>query len=394
MSIPIIAAGYLVKNNNIKSYFEQYHQIFGFVLIMIALIGFCLLMYIIVLRMDGVLYARTVNGVRKYFYNSINKDFEKIIKTKVLHYTNTRPSYFEPTFFFPVLFCFLIINSAYLFFGINFLFIFSGEIENIFICFFSNIIAIICSILFIVLQYIIYICFARNREYTYLGSSIMGVDIDGVLNKHREKFCEILKKNTGKNLSPEDITEIPVHKNPKLNISREDEKKVFNDPEYWIDMPKIDGAIETLNKIINSFQLKIFIFTSRPWPQVKDKWGKGIDDITKLWLSKNGLKYPCFIKKFFKTFKDVSLIIEKESNKSIKLCGIFNIKSKNRFYSSIRSNIKFFVEDDLKNAIRLSYICDFVFLFDQPYNQEKNLPNNVFRVKSWDKIYRKIRELI
>ena len=401
MSIPIIAAGYLVKNNNLNSYFEQYHQIFGFVLIMIALIGFCLLMYIIVLRMDGVLYARTVNGVRKYFYNNINKDFEKIIKTKVLPYTSTRPSYFEPTFFFPVLFCFLIINGAYLFFGVNFLFIFSGEIENIFICFFSNIIAIICSVLFIALQYTIYICFARNREYTYLGSSIMGVDIDGVLNKHREKFCKILEKNTGKNLSPEDIIEIPVHKNLKLNISIEDEKKVFNDPEYWIDMPKIDGAIETLNRIITSFQFKIFIFTSRPWPQVKNKenciqgkWEKSIDDITKLWLSENGLKYPCFIKKFYKTFKDVNLIIEKESTKAIKLCGIFKIKSKNRFYSSVRNNIKFFVEDDLKNANRLSYICDFVFLFDQPYNQEKKLPNNVFRVKSWEEIYKKIRELI
>jgi uncharacterized HAD superfamily protein len=350
--------------------------------------------------MDGVLYARTVNGIRKYFYNKINKDFERIIKTKVLPYATTRPPYYEPIFFFPVVFCFIIINATYFVFGVT-IWIFKGEIEIISKNFFTigPIIVFFTSILSQWFLYIYY--YARNREISYLKSSIIGVDIDGVLNKHREKFCEILKKNTGKDLSPEDITEIPVHENPKLNISIEDEKKVFNDPEYWVNMPKIDGSIKILNKITSSFQLKIFIFTSRPWPQVKNKenciqtkWGKGIDDITKLWLSKNGLKYPCFIKKFYKTFKDVNLIIEKESNKAIKLCGIFKIKSKNRFYSSIRNNIKFFVEDDLKNAIRLSYICDFVFLFDQPYNQEKNLPNNVFRVKSWDKIYRKIRELI
>ena len=400
MSFPIIVAGFFVQVREPTKYFAQYYQIFASILMIIAAIGVCMLGYIIVLRMDGVLYARTVNGIRKYFYNKINKDFERIIKTKVLPYATTRPSYYEPIFFFPVVFCFIIINTTYFVFGVT-IWIFKGEIEIISKNFFTigPIIAFFTSILSQWFLYIYY--YARNREISYLKSSIIGVDIDGVLNKHREKFCEILKKNTGKDLSPEDITEIPVHENPKLNISIEDEKKVFNDPEYWVNMPKIDGSIKILNKITSSFQLKIFIFTSRPWPQVKNKenciqnkWGKGIDDITKLWLSKNGLKYPCFIKKFYKTFKDVNLIIEKESNKAIKLCGIFKIKSKNRFYSSIRNNIKFFVEDDLKNAIRLSYICDFVFLFDQPYNQEKNLPNNVFRVKSWDKIYRKIRELI
>jgi len=154
-------------------------------------------------------------------------------------------------------------------------------------------------------------------------------------------------------------------------------------------MPKIDGAFKTLNKLKNLLQLKIFIFTSRDWPQleneedcIKNNWEKNINKITKLWLSENGLKFPCF----FKTSKDVKLIIEKE-NKGAK-------NNNRRFSESIRNNIKFFVEDDLKNAIKLSYICDFIFLFDQPYNQEKNLPINVFRIKSWGEIYTKIRELI
>jgi uncharacterized HAD superfamily protein len=392
MSIPIIVAGFFTKYEEYENFFVEYYQIFSLLLIVIALIGCCMLGWIIVLRMDGVLYARTINGVRKYFYDKINKDFERIIKNKVLPYTVTRPPYYEPIFFNPVIFCFIIINTIYFFFGVT-ICNFGGKIDNICRYFYTenNLLQIFISVIFAIFQYfVIYkLYYAKNREVSYLNSNIIGVDIDGVLNRHREKFCELLKKNTGKDLLPENITVIPVHDNPKLNITKEDEKKVFNDPEYWISMPKIDGAFKTLNKLKNLLQLKIFIFTSRDWPQlkneedcIKNNWGKNIDKITKLWLSENGLKFPCF----FKTSKDVKLIIEKE-NKGAK-------NSIRRFSESIRNNIKFFVEDDLKNAIKLSYICDFIFLFDQPYNQEKNLPNNVFRVKSWEEIYKKIRELI
>jgi len=421
MSIPIIVAGFFMRVEEPTKYFKQYHQIFASILIIIFLIGICMLAYIIVLRMDGVLYARTVNGVRKYFYNKINKDFERIIKTKILPYATTRPPYYEPSFFFPVVFCFIIINTAYFVFGIT-IWIFNGEIEiiskNLFTI--GPIIAFLISILSQGFMYIYY--YARNRETSYLKSSIIGVDIDGVLNKHREKFCELLKKNTGKNLFPENITIIPIHENPKLNVTKEEEKKVFNDPEYWIDMPKIDGAIKTLNKIKNLFRLKVFIFTFRDWPQLKNEedfiksnwkktihsyynrlglnnlikriemldfyiFKKNIDKITRLWLFENGIKFPRSFKKYN---NNVKLIIEKGNEEVTEPREML----KNRFYESSKNNIKFFVEDDLRKAVKLSYICDFIFLLDHPYNQEKNLPNNVFRVKSWEEIYRKIRELI
>lgn len=421
MSIPILVAGFFVKSEALEIYVAEYYQIFALLLIIISLLGYGMLGWVIVLRMDGVLYARTVNGVRKYFYNKINKDFERIIKTKVLPYATTRPPYYEPRFFFPVVFCFIIINTAYFVFGIT-IWIFNGEIEiiskNLFTI--GPIIAFFTSILSQCFLYIYY--YARNREISYLKSSIIGVDIDGVLNKHREKFCELLKKNTGKDLSPENITIIPVHENPKLNITKEEEKKVFNDPEYWIDMPKIDGAIKTLNKIKNLFGLKVFIFTFRDWPQLENKenyiksnwkktiysyynrlglnnlikrieildfyiFKKNIDKITRLWLFENGIKFPRSFKKYN---NNVRLIIEKGNEEVTEPREMF----KNRFFESSKNNIKFFVEDDLRKAIKLSYICDFVFLLDQPYNQEKILPNNIFRVKSWEEIYRKIREFI
>ena len=420
MSIPIIVAGFFVKSGEYKNFFVEYHQIFAILLIIISLLGLGMLGWVIVLRMDGVLYARTINGVRKYFYNKINNDFEKIIKTKVLPYETTKPHYYENNFFGPIIFCFSIINATYFLAG--FILIFNVDIEII-----TKDILKISSIfiiyyLVIWFQIFLYYRFTNKREYSYLKSSIIGVDIDGVLNKHREKFCELLKINTGKDLSPEDITVIPVHENPKLNILREDENKVFNNPEYWINMPKIDNSIETLNKIKNLFYLKVFIFTYRDWPQlkneedyIKNNWQeamrnyynrlglnnlikrilildfyifkRNIDKITKLWLFENGIKFPHYFKRFN---NDIKLIIEKGNEEVTESRRIF----KNRFYESIKNNIKFFVEDDLRKAIKLSYICDFIFLLDHPYNQEKSLPNNVFRLKSWEEIYRKIRELI
>lgn len=421
MSIPIIGAGFFVQVREPTKYFAQYYQIFASILIIIAAIGVCMLGYIIVLRMDGVLYARTVNGIRKYFYNKTNKDFESIIKTKVLPYATTRPPYYEPKFFGPVIACFSVINATYFSFGCTILG-FNGVIRVISKELFT-ITPILSFFIFLLLQILLYIGFAYNREFSYLKSSIIGVDIDGVLNKHREKFCELLKKNTGKDLSPENITIIPVHENPKLSISREDEKLVFNDSEYWITLPKIKGAIETLNKIKNLFHLNVFIFTYRDWPQlkneenyIKNEWKESIrsycnrlglknliqrieildfcifkkniiDKITRLWLFENGIEFP----RSFKSHNNyVKLIIEKGYEEITEPYQMF----RNRFYESSKNNIKFFVEDDLRKAIKLSYICDFIFLLDHPYNQEKSLPNNVFRVKSWDEIYRKIRELI
>ena len=421
MSIPIIVAGFFVQVKEPTKSFAQYYQIFAIVLIIIASIGVCMLGYIIVLRMDGVLYARTVNGVRKYFYNKISKDFERIINTKVLPYVTTRPPYFEPKFFGPVIACFSVINATYFSFGCTIL-SFNGVIRAISKELFT-ITPILSFFIFFLFQILLYIGFAYNREFSYLKSSYkIGVDIDGVLNKHREKFCELLKKNTGKDLLPENIKIIPVHDNPELNISREDEKKVFNDPEYWIDMPKIDNAIDILNKIKNIFHLKVLIFTYRDWPQlkneedyIKNNWEKticsyynhlglnnlikrieildfyifkkNIDKITRLWLFENGIKFPHSFKKHN---NDVKLIIEKGNEEIKEPSQMF----KNRFCISSKNNIKFFVEDDLRKAIKLSYICDFIFLLDHPYNQEKSIPNNVFRVKSWEEIYRKIRELI
>ena len=163
----------------------------------------------------------------------------------------------------------------------------------------------------------------------------------------------------------------------------------------------------TLERVRNIFKFKVFLFTYRPWPNVekmneeekkriinkwedslhsfRDKakqataspeaaielwsfWRKPIDRITRLWLKKHGLKYD-------------KLIIEKGNEDVPDPRGHI----RNRFFKSREYKIKYFVEDDLEKAVKLAYICDIVFLIDQPYNQVLNeVPSNIIPVKSWD----------
>ena len=77
------------------------------------------------------------------------------------------------------------------------------------------------------MHFFIYLWYAEHREDSYLKSHIIGIDIDGVLNDHRQHFCVLLEKNTGKKIDKEKIITIPVHECPGLGVTREDEQKVF-----------------------------------------------------------------------------------------------------------------------------------------------------------------------
>ena len=299
------------------------------------------------------------------------------------------------------MFVFAIVNSLYLYFAFYLLL---ESNRSIFIAW-----------LFFVLHWGTYFWYSRHREHAYLKSNILGTDIDGVLNKHRDIFCSLLFDKTGKKIKPEEILAIPVHELPSLEVTREEEREVFNDPSYWKKMPVIDDAAENLRRLRNMFKLKIYIFTYRPWPDTKEKLyehirhfldecennyekhflsvlffifkpisklleifkEKPLKQITKEWLKNHKFKYNNFI-------------FEKGNDYSSDTRGRFN----NRFYVARKKKIRFFVEDDLEKAIKLSYICDFIFLYDQPYNQTKDkISANIIRVKSWNDIYKKIRKL-
>ncbi len=410
--------------------------------VVIAIVGFFVTLYIVNLRMDVVLYARTVNGIRKHFYDNAKMDVNSKLHMRTLPQTPALPGYFE-SYFLPVVTSFAIFNTVYFVIGISIFFAPLPKISEI--SSFSAVAKLLgiipwyiwfAALFFFSLHVLWYWWIARSRELTYLKSYSVGVDIDGVLNKHREHFCKLLHSLTGKRLNPDAILRIPVHEEPSHGITEDDGKTVFDNPQYWTEMPCADSAALSIRKLRNGLKLKIHIFTYRPFPSKKTQQNKDamkgwrdtalrvykesnfflprmlnktkqygklhvslektidkvmsirmgaanspiiglrpIDVMTRCWLQKNGIEYD-------------AITIERGSEDVADPQG----HSRNRFFISRKKKIKFFVEDDAEKANKLAYICDVVFLMEQPYNMNEKLPGNVVRVASWNELYCQIRK--
>jgi uncharacterized HAD superfamily protein len=423
MSIPLSAiavVSQITKDvKQLADFIDIYRMPIIIILFCVSFVGFFVFCYIINIRLDVVLYARTVNGIRKYFYDSSDIETNVKLRMRSLPQSPQLPSYFEKTYFFPVVFVFGIVNSLYY---APAEYLWSSSLWS----------TVIYTPIFFGLHFLIYACLAKHREFAYLKSNILGIDIDGVLNKHREHFCKLLEKNTCIHVNPAEILIMPVHEYSALKINREDEWKVFNDPEYWINMPVVEDVNNRLARFKNTFNLKIYIFTWRSWPENSNR--KELAELakvfylqtTKFTISKLLLKIILIIpylntsRFLLKRFKDAPLKLITKSwlkNNDIKYDKFFFEKGNdylsdprgdfnNRFYISRKERIRFFIEDDFEKALKLSYICDIVFLLSHPYNEindnlpkevnelRKNMPTNVIRVKDWDEISHQIRHLI
>lgn len=433
MSIPIsaIAIVFQISPNKVQimNIISQYKFVVSPILFLISFVGFMVFCYIVNLRLDVILYARAVNGIRKSFYDESEIDINLKQRMRALPQSPQLPAYYEKSYFLPVVSALSVINSFYFSIGYCILAFPFLLAEKRFVFSEDALLELIGAIIIVILlHFVIYFIYAHHRETAYLKSNIIGIDIDGVINKHREHFCPLIFEKTGKSIKPEQITIMPVHEHPTLGINRDDERQVFNDPKYWIDMPIIENAVQNIRRMKNTFKLKIFIFTSRPWPDdpnraklyayIKSFMERCNDfsikiaaldiildtpilkrlsilikeqplcQITKEWLKRHNFKYDNF---FF----------EKGNDYSSDPRGKF----RNRFYIARKKKIRFFVEDDFEKAIKLSYVCDVVFLYSHPYNKpqpdlpvEKNrirkeIPSNIIRIDTWDEIYQHIRRL-
>lgn len=433
MSLPItllaLSIGISSQSDRILEAIFGLGPLLSAILIVISGVGFCVLIYIMNLRMDAVLYARTINSIRKDFYDAPAMDINRKLRMRILPQTPSQPSYLERAYFLPVVLSFALFDTFYLFCGLA---IAGGGIATE-ITFQSIIWWAWLAPIFIGIHCLVYWLYARHREHSYLKYYAIGIDIDGVLNEHRQHFCSMLQEKTGIPLKPEEISTIPLHDCPALQVPRDREKSVFNDPRYWSEMKPLKDAAYNLKRLRN-MNLKVHIFSHRAWPDtfdmnpqeesgIRQQWrnqaseliekaygrksldglwqktrlklklGAGaIEQLTKCWLRLNGFIWD-------------KLIIERGNENVADPQGHF----RNRFYIARKKQIKFFVEDDLEKAVKLAYICDVVFLLDHPYNQnlpdkckgcgydckldEKYVPDNVKRVKSWDDIYKCIRML-
>ena len=405
----------------------------GVFLIIVSIIGLFSCFYLISLRLDSILYARTVNGIRGYFYRN-RIDFEE-------HYRNlpkqiNQPKYRDSHTFGILVYTIALIDAIYFTAG-------TWIISIVGVDFFNNYLHLKPLITYnFVWSFVSFTCFfgfhllyysfiSNYRRTMYLKSSVIGVDIDGVLNRHRETFCNMHNENMKvlydkapipeqKILTADEIIQIPVNQIKNKKISPDNEYDVFNQPAYWSKQIVIDENIgKIIKELKNSLGYTIKIHSYRPWPQYT--YGEILkeNDIDKLWkIIKIGLwnnkkikfgkkrKLKIITKKWLKNAKIPynKLYIENSSidysNRSLSLLGLINklYKSQlNRFYYTNKKPYRYFIEDTPENAKKLASTCEFVFLIEHPYNSEINfpekLPFNVIRVKNWNEIKNTIKKL-
>jgi uncharacterized HAD superfamily protein len=379
----------------------------------VALIGFLVMVYAIHIRCDAILYARTVNGIRKYFYGKSPLPLSEQRQVRGLPTTTALPSYMEPLYFGTVVLTFALVGTIY--FAVGLYFGFRAQSCSYGAYYWSAVGA------FFGLHLVAYKKVTDYREYAYLRSHAIGIDIDGVLNNHCRQFADVLKSQVHKTIDPDSISRIPVHEIPGIDVTEADEQAVFNWPAYWREMPTIQPDVGSLvTKLRNALGYRVWIFSRRGWPAesrfptgkereywcawvsaswwtilqrfafVKrvDAWldrlhlpviarGRAINALTERWLNKHHIPYD-------------KLVIER-SNTDRK--DLRSLKT-NRFSVAKRQHFRAFVEDDIANARKLADTCEVVFLIDQPYNRcgPGELPSNVVRVESWNELFRTMRD--
>lgn len=188
--------------------------------------------YVTNLRADSLLYARTINGIRKYFSNYSGLPLKDEFRYRILPRSTSFPAYFEPWYFGYVVITFALLNSLILFFG----WWVYAEVNDL-----SNWLAIVIGILGVALHLGMYRWISSYREYGYLNGHIIGVDIDGVIAKHRQQFAKILKVKMNIDIDPDKITQIPVRE--------DDEISVFHNPKYWTEMPVDADAVDAIRRL-------------------------------------------------------------------------------------------------------------------------------------------------
>ena len=241
-------------------------------LIFISLIGIFSCFYLISFRLDSILYARTVNGIRKYFYSKSECKNES--HYRVLPKQTNQPKYRQFHTFSIIIYCIAIINAGYFAIGAR-LFATVGNVFfkdylpiGIAIKNYNFIWTIICFIIIVLLQILYYVLISNYRNYSYMKSLVIGIDIDGVLNKQRDTFCTVLWEESQKTLWADEINKIPVHLMNK-GITRDDEFKVFNKVSYWERQIPINDKIGSIiSELKNTFGYKIKLFTYRAWPDL------------------------------------------------------------------------------------------------------------------------------
>lgn len=365
------------------------------VFILVGIVGTLVTFYLSKMRMEALLYARQINRIRNILYSkgTTRTNTVQIHRNKILLSQEKKPNYTDFCQFGFIIIALTAINSAYYSLGL-YKFVVTTLKYN-WVVGYKILFAVIVFIISFSLHVVLYIMLSIiNENGTLYFKRSIGVDIDGVLNKHEKMFVSVYNEIfEGKRepITEEQITTLPV--SASGIITKEDEREIFKQEKYWVEMERYDHCEQELKEEIhNKLGYKVFIYTSRDWLITKTKNNEDnemyydrdyIETLTKKWLNKkdktNGIFYNelCF-----------------EEGNYDRPVNWFKRMFKTRFYYAQKKKLRFFVEDNVDNAIVLSKICEYVFLIEHNYNKaEENLPYNIIRVKKWEDITNWIKKL-
>ncbi len=160
-SVPFFVIGVLLSakqspDNALLTAMTQNPWVPGTLMVGLAVVGLCVLGYIINIRCDAILYARVVNGIRCYFYDRAPLDIATQNQIRVLPVDTKLPRYFEPTYFGFVVAVFAIIGAAYFWVGVYYVLYALGWHDRSWIW--------LCTLLFLLLHPLLYGYLAWRRE--------------------------------------------------------------------------------------------------------------------------------------------------------------------------------------------------------------------------------------
>ncbi len=182
---------------------------------------------------------------------------------------------------------------------------------------------------------------------------VLGTDLDGCLSDHDWYFCQYAKKLLNLDYTPEGLPQPSKKTQQQFN-------PIFCDPDYWREMPAWKDAAYITAMLDGTLDIGLHVFTLRP-----NYGGLDLTGLTREWLRKRHIVY------------DV-LSVETGAASAV------------RFDYATAYGV--FVEDNLKNALRMAGGCERVFLMDHPYNRAGDLPANIQRVRGWREIYDWLRK--
>lgn len=191
----------------------------------------------------------------------------------------------------------------------------------------------------------------------------IGVDVDDVLAELMQTYLDYHNEHYSTKVQKKDMFSYAFHE-VFGGTEQESRDKVldFYETDFFHNLKLVPGAKEGISQLAEKHQL--CVITARP-PTIQKQ--------TKQWLNKH----------FQDSFHCINLTNQ-----------WYSTPDKQRTKSQVgkEQKIQIMIDDSLHHALDCAAQGIFVLLVDlgYPWNQSKNLPSNVKRVKSWEEIIKEV----